>query len=130
MCTGKTRQLTKKGVVKMKKIYDIMKEDTAKQINALNLELLSLEAAKNVDKDTGEVTEFVKVGVEIAKGQGNFSRCQFSVKIPDTTKLKVTEKELEEAEYAVFFENFEISYIDVKGNVYFRALSYEVEKSE
>ncbi len=114
----------------MKNIYLIMKEDTAKKINALNLELLSLEAAKNVDKETGEVTEFVKAGVEIAKGQGNFSRCQFSVKIPDTTKLKVTSKDLEEAEFAVFFENLEISYIDTKGNVYFRATSYDVEKAE
>lgn len=111
----------------MKSIFQIMKNETAKRINSLNLELLSLEVVENVDKETGEVTKYVKVGVEVSKGQGAFSRCQFGVKIPETTKLKVTAEELESTEYSVFFSDLEISYVDTKGTVYFRATSYDVE---
>lgn len=111
----------------MKSIFQIMKNDTARRINSLNLELLSLEVVENVDKETNEVTKYVKVGVEVAKGSGPFSRCQFSVKIPETTKLKVTADELECADYSVFFSDLKISYIDAKGTVYFRATSYDVE---
>ena len=114
----------------MKTIYTIMREDVAKKINELKLDLLSNELVESVDKESGEVKRAVKVGVEVAKGQGAFSRCQFSVKIPDTTKLKVSEKEIEEADFEVFFNDLEISYIDTKGTVYFRATSYEVEKAE
>lgn len=113
-----------------KNILDVMKLSTAKTLNGLQLDLISLEAGNTVDKETGERTDFVRVDVEVAKRNGLFSRCQFSVKIPDTTKLKVSVEELETSEYQAFFTDLSISYIDTKGNVYFKASSYDVEKME
>ncbi len=114
----------------MVKIYDVMKKQTAALINELSLEVLAVEACETVNKENGEIIEFVRVDVEVAKGQGAFSRCQFSVKIPDTKKVKVKQEELLEAEYQVFFCDLEISFVDTKGNVYFRATSYDVEREE
>ncbi len=114
----------------MTKIFEIMKKQVVQELNSLQLDVLGVEAGENVRKETGEILEFVRVDVEVAKGSGLFSRCQFSVKVPDTQKVKVTQKELEAADYQAFFNGLEISYIDTKGNVYFRATSYDVEKEE
>lgn len=114
----------------MVKIYEIMKRNTAQAINACALEVLGVEAGEITNRETGEVSEFVRVDVEVAKGSGLFSRCQFCVKIPDTQKVKVTQEELEQADYQVFFVDLEISFIDTKGNIYFRASEYEVEREE
>ena len=112
----------------MRNIYLIMKQETAQAINDLQKELLGISVVKKTDEKTGEIVSSVKCEVEISKGQGKFSRCQFSVKIPDTTKLKVTPEELETADYEVFFEDLEISFIDSRGNVFFRSSAYSVEK--
>ena len=114
----------------MKKMLDAMKDSAVKEINAAPLDLIGLEVGSTTDKDTGEVKHFVRVDVEVRKGSGHYSRCQFSVKIPDTSDLKVSAAELEEADYLVFFRDLEISFIDDHGNVYFRAAGYEVEREE
>lgn len=111
-------------------IFEILKVTVATEINRLPLEMLGCEVVETVNRETGEVQRSVRVDVEVAKGQGKFSRCQFSVKIPDSTKVKVTAEDLEKADYQAFFTNLVISYIDSKGTVYFRADAYDVEVME
>ena len=112
----------------MRKLFEIIKKETAKTINSQKLELIGIEVGKTVDKETGNVSNFTKVDCEVAKGSGAFSRCQISVKIPDCSDCKVSENDLAENEYQVFFQNLEISYIDSFGNIYFRATRYDIEK--
>lgn len=108
-------------------IYEQMKKNVEKELEGMALELLSLSEGKTEDKETGEIQRFVRCEAEVPKGAGAFARCRFTVKIPDG-KLKLAEKELEEADFLVVFQGLSVSYIDTKGAVYFRAESYAVKK--
>ncbi len=112
----------------MKKLSDVIKKEVGKTINVLPLELLSLDYCETTDEKTGDKKQYVKAGVEVAKGSGEFSRCQFSVKIPNTTILKVQNSDLQNSDYQIFFTDLEVSYIDSQNNFYFRAADYDVEK--
>lgn len=112
------------------KLSDAIKKIVSENVNALSLELIGLECAETTDSKTGEKKQFVRVDVEVSKGSGIFSRCQFCVKIPDTTRLKVSDEDLQNNNYQVFFTNLEVSYIDNFSNFYFRASNYDVEMVE
>jgi len=111
------------------KIFEIIKKSVAEQISIVQTELIAIAEGQTTDRETGEINRFVKVSAEVAKRQGIFSRTQFDVKISDG-RVKVDPAELEngEKEFEVFFKNLEISYIDSKGNVYFRAENYDIEE--
>lgn len=116
-----------------KKIVDLMKAEFVKNISSAELELIGGDLQENRKRDaegkeTGDVERFVRIEVEVRKGNGSLSRLQISVKIPNG-ELKFKEEDLEKTEYLVFFEELEISFIDSKGNAYFRAKDYYVEEA-
>lgn len=94
----------------------------------LRLILLMNELGEIVDKETGEISRFVRLSVEVASSQGPYSRCQFTVKIPECSKIKIENEKLENADFELFLSGLEVSYVDTKGVVYFRADSYDVEE--
>lgn len=111
--------------MKRRTIFQAMKSYVETTLNDTPLELLSIGTDTSVDDDTGEVSNFVQIEVEVPRGYDTLSRCRFTVKVLDGN-LKVTETQLEDVEYSVKFKGLSISYIDTKGNVYFRAEDYEV----
>lgn len=110
--------------MKRKTIYEAMKAYVETTLNAIPTDLIAIAAETSVDKETGEVANYVKAEAEVPKGYDALSRCRFTVKIMDAP-LKVTETQLEDADYDITFSGLKISYIDTKGNVYFKADSYE-----
>ena len=112
--------------IKKRTVYQAMKSFVETTLNEIPTELLAIGADSSVDEDTGEVSAFVQIEAEVPRGNGALSRCRFIVKIPNGN-LKLTEIQLEDSEYSVKFIGLVISYIDVKGNVYFRAEDYDVK---
>lgn len=111
------------------KIIESMKGMLVTAINEASKELLGGQAGTTQKKDsegspTGEIESYIKVSVEIPKGYGSLSKCQFDVKIPGAVQT-FNEKDIQENEYYVDFEGLEVSYIDNR-NVYLRATSYKV----
>ena len=115
--------------MKKKNILEAMKTYVETTLNDAMMDLISIGAETSVDKETGEVRKFVKAEVEAPKGYEALSRCRFTVKI-ENAELSLTEHQLEKADYTISFSNLKISYIDTKGNVYFKADSYEVNKCD
>ena len=111
----------------MTKILDVMKAETVAAINAAKLSLIGSTRGESKDPETAAVTPYVKVEVEVAKGYGGYSRKRFTAKV-STDKILVADEALEREDYVVSFKNLSISYIDEKGNVYFRADDYSVKK--
>lgn len=111
------------------KLIDVTKLLLAKAIAEAQKELIGGQAGTTQKKDsdgslTGEIESYFKVSVEIPKGYGALSKCQFDVKIPGAVQT-FNEKDIQENEYYVDFEGLEVSYIDNR-NVYLRATSYKV----
>lgn len=118
----------------MNTALNAMKESFLKEIVGVPLDVISVkeEARDKLDdkKNPIGVDEYVKIGVEIPKGNGVLSRLRFEVKIPDGA-LKVKQEQLDESDWIVQFDDLTISYIDtVHGNVYFKAADYEVQEVE
>lgn len=111
----------------MVSFLDAMKKQVIGTLANKYSDLLSQSVGQSVNKETGEVSDFLRVEFEVRKGNGELSRCRGTVKIPNG-KMKITDEELNKNEYAVSFEGLEISFIDNKGNVYFRADDYTVKK--
>lgn len=119
-----------KGGEKMaKSFFEAMKRETLNSLDVCPMELIGIEEGQSTNSETGEISRFVRVDVEIPKGNGAFSRCQIRVKIPNG-KMKIQPEEIETGDYTVVFENLTISYIDGKSNVYFRAENYSVQKDD
>lgn len=103
------------------------------EINEAPKELLGGQTGTTQKKDsngspTGEVESYFKVSVEIPKGYGALSKCQFDVKVPGAVQT-FNEKDIQENEYYVEFEGLEVSYMDNR-NVYLKAASYKVIEPE
>lgn len=113
----------------MLKMLDIVKQEIARSLEGAQHDLLGISKVESVNKETGEVQNFVKVDAEIPKSMKPFGRIQISVKIPGN-KVAVDEKMLENSDFQVAFVGLEISYIDEKGNIYWRANDYKVKKEE
>lgn len=111
--------------MKRRSILEAMKSHVTTTLEGALCTLISIGIDTSVDKETGEITKFVKAEAEVPKGFDAMSRCRFSVKIANS-ELAVTDKQLDEGDYTISFKGLSISYIDTKGNVYFRADSYEV----
>lgn len=119
-----------------KKILDLMKTEFLKNLSLADLELLEGEEGEIKKRDangieTGDIEHFAKILVEVKKGNGSLSRLQIPVKIPNG-KLKFKSEEIENGtqSYLVYFKDLEISFIDSKGNAYFRAKDYEIEEDK
>ncbi|MCH5259539.1 MAG: hypothetical protein J1F18_07295 [Lachnospiraceae bacterium] len=110
-----------------KTLYDAMKKTVERTLEGVPLEIVSISNGESVNEETGEVSKFVRVEVEVPKGFDDLSKCRFQVKIPDG-KLKVTETQLEEDEYIAKFSGLAITYVDNRGTVYFKSDDYNVAK--
>ena len=105
-----------------KSIYSVMIRSAEKALNEIPLELLSIEECQTVNKESGEVSKFIRADGEVPRGSGEYSKIQISVKIPDGKLL------IKEDDYIVIFHGLKISYIDSNKNVYFKADSYSIKK--
>lgn len=112
-----------------KKILEAMKQMTVQSIKGKTAKLIRVEERSPKDSASGQELQSVIVEAEVPKGCGAFSRQRFDVKILNG-KRHVSDADLEQYEFGVTFKNLEISYIDERGNVYFRAEDYNVKKME
>lgn len=110
-------------------ILEVMKADTAFALGNLAFDLLSEDIGKATDDKTGEEKKFARLEVEVPKGNGGFSRCRFSVKVPDVAEVQVGNEALDGADFTVTFSDLEISFIDSRGNTYFKASKYLVKEA-
>lgn len=110
-------------------IYDTLVRYAKQSLNGRFLELLSVSEGEAVDKDTGEHTDFIRYEVEVPRGSGEFARCRFSVKIPNGKRM-ISCESLENADFLISFKDLEITYIDNRKNVYFRASDCNIKKEE
>lgn len=115
--------------MRKKTIFEAMKTSVENTLSGDPMDLISISAESSADKETGEITNFVKVEAEVPKGYDSLSRCRFTVKIKDAP-LKVTETQLDDADYEIIFMGLSVSFIDAKGTVYFKAENYEVKLAD
>uniref|UniRef100_UPI003FEE2FCD hypothetical protein n=1 Tax=Roseburia sp. TaxID=2049040 RepID=UPI003FEE2FCD len=113
-------------IILKKTIYSAMKNYVETTLSDVPNDLISISSETSVDKETGETSSFIRIEAEVQKGYDALSRCRFSVKIPNAP-LKITENQLSETDYVVTFKNLQISFIDSRNNVYFRAEDYAVK---
>ena len=107
-------------------IYEAMKTTVLNAITQVDLEVVSVRSDEREKKDKDgngiEVEKFIKIGVEVPRGNGELSRKRFDVKIVDGV-LNVTQSDVDEK-----FTNLSISYVDSgRQEVYFKADGYEME---
>lgn len=115
-----------------KSIYGVMLQTILEAIKEVPLELISQAegSQEKTDKASSETYEesFVRLEVEVPRGNGSLSRCRFAVKVPSGS-FKTTTDELDEVIHYVTFDDLEISYVDsARKLVYFRADNYSLKK--
>lgn len=101
-----------------KNIFDVMKEKIAEDLNSITFELLAVEDVVKKNADGTETFE-TKLHLEIPKGNERYSRLRIAVKIPRTSKFSSIN--FDETEVFITLSGTKISFIDSKGNVYFKA---------
>lgn len=115
----------------MSMLYEKMKEELIRKVGEFPLELVDMtDKMRERDNDDGSKFQerFVQVLVEIPRGNGDFSRSRFAVKIPDGV-IRISRKDIEEKILYVSFEGLDITYIDpARKEVYFKADNYTVEE--
>ena len=78
-------------------IYEAMKTTVLNAITQVDLEVVSVRSDEREKKDKDgngiEVEKFIKIGVEVPRGNGELSRKRFDVKIVDGV-LNVTQSDL------------------------------------
>lgn len=116
--------MTKK--MRKKTIFEAMKLFVENSLDSVPLALISIGAESTIDDDTKEISNFIKAEVEVPRGYDMLSKCRFTVKIVDVP-LKVTEIQLEDNDYIITLTGLQITYVDVKGTVYFKADKYDVK---
>ena len=103
-----------------KNLFETMKQNIAETLSSTDLELLGMEEVVKENED-GTKEFSTRLELEVPKGNGIYSRCRFSCKMPYSSK-HFTAEELEEG-VLVTLKGLSVSYIDAKGNVYFKCES-------
>lgn len=101
-----------------KKIYDAMVAELECALDGNTFDLLSIEQGVKKNDD-GTQEPFTRVEVEIPKGNGVFSRCRFSCKLPPT-QLTISEDELENG-VSVLLSGIKVTYISAQKQIYTKA---------
>ena len=101
----------------MKKLYDSIIHELEMMLDGLNVDLLSIEKGEKKNDDGS-------VEVEIPKGNGSFSRCRFSCKLP-LTQLPVSEEELENG-VSVELDEVKVTYISNQHDIYMKAKAIRI----
>lgn len=117
----------------MKTPYDIMVNSLQTRLSSLDFDFIEIEVGEQEKKDeegkrTGLYEKFTKLTVEVPRGIKEIARMRFSVKIPGAKDDLLTQEELEEINLLVHFEELEVSFIDSRKNVYFRAKDFEFKE--
>lgn len=105
-----------------KKLYDAMVAELNSLLDRNTYDLLSLEQGVKKNED-GSQTPFTKVEVEIPKGNGAFSRCRFSCKLPPT-QLQVSEEEIDDG-VSVTLVGVQVTFISSQKEIYTKAESIQ-----
>lgn len=114
----------------MHNLYLVMLETFAQELQSLPFEVLSseLQIKEIIDgegKSTGMTDTFLRLEVEVPRGNGILSRCRFAVKIPDGRE-EFTPDDLNDGIF-VTFDGLTISYVDSSRRVvYFKANDYTI----
>lgn len=116
-----------KAKIAKKTIFSALKRYAEKALTGKPLELLTISDGESTDAETGTIVPYIRLEVEVPRNSGEFSRCRFSVKVPNGKKL-IENDALNTTDYLVVFKCIEISYIDDHENVYFRAEDYTLKK--
>ncbi len=101
-----------------KKIYDAMVSELEERLENNTVDLLAIEQGVKTNKD-GNQEPFTRIEVEIPKGNGAFSRCRFSCKLPPI-QLNVSELDLEEGT-SVILSGVKVTYISAQKEIYTKA---------
>lgn len=112
-------------------LYDRMKEGLLRKLNGFSFELVDMidKTRDRENEDGSKIQEqFVQVQVEIPRGNGDFSRSRFVVKIPNGM-IRVSREDIAEKILYISFDGLDITYIDpVRKEVYFKADDYAIEE--
>ena len=106
-----------------KKLYDAMVADVESRLDGNTFDLLSFEQGVKKNED-GSQTPFTKVEVEIPKGNGAFSRCRFSCKLPPI-QLQVSEEEIDDG-VSVILSGVKVTFISSQKEIYTKAESIQI----
>ena len=105
-----------------KKLYDAMVAELEGLLDGNTFDLLSFEQGVKKNED-GSQTPFTKVEVEIPKGNGAFSRCRFSCKLPPI-QLQVSEEEIDDG-VSVTLVGVHVTFISSQKEIYTKAESIQ-----
>lgn len=106
-----------------KKLYDVMVADVERRLYGNTVDLISHETGVKKNED-GSQTPFTKVEVEIPKGNGAFSRCRFSCKLPPI-QLQVSEEEIDDG-VSVILSGVKVTFISSQKEIYTKAESIQI----
>ncbi len=106
-----------------KKLYDAMVAELDSLLDGNTYDLLSFEQGVKKNED-GSQTPFTKVEVEIPKGNGAFSRCRFSCKLPPI-QLQVSEEEIDDG-VSVILSGVKVTFISSQKEIYTKAESIQI----
>ena len=101
-----------------KKLYDAVVSDLETFISNCVLDLLSIEhGAKKLNSGSDE--PFTRLELEIPRGNGIYSRCRFSCKLPPTI-FNLSAEQLDDG-VRVSLTNFHVTYIGGTHEIYSKA---------
>lgn len=106
-----------------KRLYDAMVAELENSLEGNAVDLLSIEQGVKKNED-GSQEPFTRVELEIPKGNGMFSRCRFSCKLPPI-QLKVSEEELENG-ISVILSGVKVTFISSQKEIYTKADSVQI----
>lgn len=110
-----------------KNFYTGMCKQVCKKLEGQKLNVISVSEETKQNEDTKEMEFFTRLEVDIPRGFDELSRCRISVKILEP-KAEIGDEEVDKEDYIVMFTGLEISYIDDRRNVYFKAKDYVIKK--
>ena len=126
-----TRTLVQYRIMKKKDIYSAMTQSLTQTLETITCEVLSVEQGEKHLEDeagnsTGEVEHFLRFETEIPRGNGFLSKVRFTTKISGS-KLKFHSEDIDDG-VSIQFQGLEVSFIDSRRNVYFKATDYLVKE--
>lgn len=109
----------------MKTLLDAMKQTTLNDLKDIAFELFAIDHGEKKDPDGKNVETFTRLHLEIPRKNGIYSKFRFSCKIIPQLEDCFTPEELENG-VLIKLHGLQITYIDARGNVYFKADSFEI----
>ena len=113
-----------------KSIYDVTLSKLTKNLKSLTLCCMELRTVEPMERNGIKTEPYVVAEVEIARGQGAFSRCRFEVKLP-FHNLAFDETYFDEGDYCISFEELRATYVNASTKkIYFSAPGYSIVQED